>query len=277
MAKTFDRVLILGARGMLGSELVRTFSDTDMIAWDKEVDITDAKNLQAQLEKAQPDVIINAAAWTDVEAAEDHEEDATKVNGAAVGTLAEYCATNAILFCHVSSSWVFDGKKQERYVEDDQPHPLTAYGRSKLNGEEEVLKKCQKFYIVRGDRLYGAGGKNIVDTFQRLGNEKDEIQAVNDQFGSSVWTRDLALAIRSLIEDESPSGIYHLVNEASASWFDIAQEIMVITAGKARVLPVPGTLFPRKAEVPKNSALANTKRPLLRPWKEALSEYLRQT
>ncbi len=274
MANGFNRVVILGARGMLGAELVREFGPTVIAAWDRDVDITNATIFTQRLEAENPDLVINAAAWTDVEAAEDHEEEVTQVNGVAVGNIAAFCAQKNIPFVHVSTSWVFDGTKGTPYKEDDQPRPLSAYGRSKLYGEEEVLKKCQKFYIVRGDRLYGANGKNIIDTFRRLGGEKNEINAVYDQIGSSVWTRDLARAMKSLVEDAAPYGIYHLVNEGSASWYDLAVEIISRTSSQARVLPVPGTAYPRKAKVPQNAALANTKRPVLRPWKEALADYL---
>ncbi len=269
-------MLIVGAKGMLGGALCERFHGDEIVAWDREHDITDQEHITKAIRDVHPDLVINAAAWNDVDGAEDHWENAMRVNGTAPGILADCCESLAIPFVHVSTSWVFNGETQHGFHEEDPRAPLSSYARSKAQGEEEVERRCSRYYIVRGDRLYGSGvTKNIVDTFFKLGSRGEELRVVNDQWGSSVWTRDLAVAMESLIRDQAPFGIYHLVNEGSATWYDLACAIRDMARLSCTITPVDHTVYPRKAPVPRNSTILNTKRPPLRDWREALQEYLR--
>lgn len=260
---------------MLGTALVDVFSDWDVIAWDRlDCDITNTKELEAKMSAIGANVVINAAADTDVEKAEQEPERSMRVNGEAPGIIANQCARLGIPMVQMSTSWVFDGTKGKPYVETDTPRPVCAYARSKWVGEQNVMDKLNNYYIIRTDRLYGRAGNNVIHKFLWHAKQESRLRAVQDQIGSSAWVDDLAHAMRQLLEDHAPFGIYHLANEGSASWYDLAVEALKDAHIATPVVPVSGAEFPRLATVPQNSSLANTKRPLLRHWKEALKAYL---
>lgn len=270
------QVLIIGANGMLGRALQKQFEADQVVAWDRnELDITNREQVLEHLPVCGPDLVINSAAYTDVEKAEEEEDLANKVNGDAVGYLAEVCAKLDIPLVHISTDYVFSGDKEEGYAENIEPaSTLNVYGRSKLLGEQLLQARTAKFWLVRTAWLFGPQGKNFVEKMISLGEKKTEVEVVNDQHGCPTFTRDLAQAIFKLTHEGAPYGIYHLVNGGSATWADFAKEIFKTMQMPVRVVPVASEKFPTKARRPKWSVLKNTKRPPLRNWQEALKDYI---
>jgi len=289
-------VLILGANGMLGRALQKQFEADQVVNWDRnELDITDRDQVLEHLPICEPDLVINAAAYTDVEKAEAEEDLATKVNGYAVGYLAEACAKLNIPLVHISTDYVFSGDKKDGYAEEDIPgEPLNAYGRSKLLGEQLLQKNTDKSWLIRTAWLFGPlttlrpraqgrevssgsngpQGKNFVETMINLGKQKPELQVVDDQHGAPTYTRDLAQAIFKMTHEQAPYGIYHLTNGGTATWAEFAKEIFKLMQMPVNVVSVTSDEFPTKARRPKWSILKNTKRPFLRNWQEALKDYI---
>lgn len=269
-------VLIIGANGMLGRALQKQFEADQVVAWDRnELDITDREQVMEHLPICEPEIVINAAAYTNVEKAEEEEAIANKVNGDAVGYLAEACAKLNIPLVHISTDYVFDGENKDGFTETDVPrNPLNAYGRSKLLGEQLLQKHTEKFWLIRTAWLFGPQGKNFVETMINLGQQKSELKVVDDQRGCPTYTRDLAKAIFKMTHEQAPYGIYHLTNSGSASWAEFAKEIFKIMQMPVNVVPVTSQEFPTKAQRPKWSILKNTKQPLLRNWQEALKDYI---
>ena len=273
------RILILGAQGMLGTQLARIYRQA--IAWDKvEVDVLDAKAFEAQLRAvaAGLDAVVNCVAFNDVDGAEDRPEAAFELNGSFPGRLAELCRKLELRLVHFSTNYVFDGRKGE-YKESDTPNPLSVYARSKLRGERTVAAAMDEFYIVRTAVLFGPKGasdlskRSFVELMIDLAAERDSIQAVNDEINSVTYAPDLARATASLLDADSDFGVYHLTNSGSASWYDLARRIFEVTPRKPQLIAVPGSTFPRKAIRPAKAVLLNTKTAPLRPWEEALREF----
>lgn len=275
------QVLILGSQGMLGRALVREFANEEVTAWDRtHLDITDEQAVAEALPMLEPDLVINAAAYTDVEKAELETEEADAVNGYAVGNLAVTCAEERIPLLHISTNYVFDGKKQEGYGEDDEPsNPVNAYGRSKLLGETLLRENGKNYWLVRTAGLFGPHGKHFVDRIITLADEKPVIPVVADQRLSPTSTADLARAIRELVQSSVPPGVYHLVNSGIATWADLAEFVLTTLGKSARVERIaasdPVLQSTHTAQRPSWSVLRNSKRPPLRPWKEAVRDYLR--
>lgn len=265
----------MGAKGMLGRALTKAFESEEVVAWDRDdLDITNESEVAKHIPAIEPDVVINAAAYTDVEKAEDEEKIAEKVNADAVGYLAKACSKINVPLFQISTDYVFDGTKQEGYLETDVPNkPLNAYGRTKLLGEKKLQENTDKFWLVRTAWLFGPHGKHFVDTMLRL-SDKPELKVVNDQHGCPTYTKDLAQAIFKLTNERADFGIYHLTNNTPATWFDFAQEIFKLSEKKVNLLPTSTEGYPYKAKRPLWSVLKNTKRPLLRNWREALKDYL---
>ncbi len=279
------KTVILGSKGMLGYELDKVFSNYDPILLSKDdLDITDKDRVKFKINELKPELIINAAAYTGVDGAEENEELATKTNGHAVGYIVEASSKINATLVHFSTDYVFDGSKKQGYTEYDKPNPINAYGRSKLAGENEILRfppattagrqdDKLKYYIIRTSWLYGEHGKNFVDTMLSLSKKGELIKVVDDQFGSPTYTIDLALATRQIIEDKRPSGIYHRTNSGITSWYDFTKEIFNAFDVKTDVAPCASNEFPRPAKRPKYSILKSTKLPEMRPWQEALQDY----
>jgi dTDP-4-dehydrorhamnose reductase len=274
------RPLILGAKGTLGGQLVKLYPGA--IGWDREdADVLDFPSLRAKVAGlgALPGAIVNCVAFNDVDAAEDHPERAFALNADFPGALAVYAAELRLPLVHYSTNYVFDGVRGE-YAESDPPSPLSAYGRSKLRGERLVAEAGGRAYVVRTAVLFGPKGssdlskKSFVELMLLLSAKRDTIQAVSDEVNSVTYAADLAAATRGLLESLPPPGVYHVTNSGAASWFDFAREIFRIAGRPVSVLPVPSSHFPRKAARPPKSILLNTKLPALRPWTEALAEFL---
>jgi|WetSurMetagenome_2_1015567.scaffolds.fasta_scaffold206466_2 dTDP-4-dehydrorhamnose reductase len=279
------RYLILGKDGMLGHDLVHVFGDQDFIAYGKkDLNILDREGIAEALTTIQPDVVLNATGYTDVDLAEKEEEKANGINGYAVGILAKVCREYDTTLVHFSTDYVFNGTKRGGYNEEDAFSPINAYGRSKALGEkllldemellDDKLPKDGKYFIIRTSWLYGHHGKNFAATIVESARKK-LLKIVNDQNGKPTFTLDLCRQVKWLLETkEYPSGIYHITNEGVTSWFEFAREILRLARVSANVVPCSSDEVPRAATRPQYSALNNTKLPPLRSWKEALKEYL---
>jgi len=271
------KVLILGSKGMLGADLMSVFDEYEPVGVDRdEVDITDESALKGVLERVEPTVIINATGYTNVDGAETKEgfEEATKINGLAVGVLADLCEQKDITLVHFSTDYVFDGRKKGDYKEADEPAPINRYGESKFIGEQLLQQKSTKYYLIRTSWLFGKYGKNFVTTMLNLAGKGETLRVVNDQVGKPTWTMDLAESVLNLLIEQRPFGIYHLVNEGAVSWYDFAHEIFEMTGVKAEITPIGSEEARRAARRPRNSVLASTKFPLLRSHKDALQNYI---
>ncbi len=275
------KIIIIGARGMLGRELARTFSDHKPLEWDLgEIDITDPKMVNERLKQESPDVVINAAAYTAVDDCEEKKELAMSVNGYGPGNLAKACKDIGAKLVHYSTDYIFKGDLPEGYAEDhDRIDPVNVYGQSKALGEKLIKENMDDHYILRTAWLYGKEGKNFVDTMLALAKEKDELSVVNDQFGKPTFAADLAERTRYIIESDNVwPGIYHVTNETNGpvSWYDLARKIFELSGVDIKVRPVASGQFSRPAKRPAYSMLRNTKLPKMRMWDEALEEYLKK-
>ncbi|HPO47014.1 MAG TPA: dTDP-4-dehydrorhamnose reductase, partial [Spirochaetota bacterium] len=232
--------------------------------------------------------IINCSAYTAVDRAEDEPERAFEINARGVGSLARIAHEKGARLVHISTDYVFDGERGEPYNEDDSTRPTSVYGKSKLMGEEEILKTHPGHFIIRTAWLYGKNGPNFVYTMLRLFNERDEVRVVNDQRGSPTFALDLARAIIKIAVDDSHKyGIYHYTNEGVISWYDFACEIYrlareyALTKRDVKIIPITSEEYPTRAIRPKDSSLSKEKikRELgveCRNWKEALEEFLKE-
>lgn len=283
------KILLIGKNGLLGSALAYMFGDErvgfeeriELIQFGhEELDITNREQVFERISAERPGVVLNAAGFTKVDDCETKRDLAMKVNGEAVGLLAEACEKIGAILVHYSTDYVFDGEKNGGYVETDEPRPLNVYGESKLLGERLLQENCKNFYLIRTSWLFGPHGHNFADTMVRLGEqfsrEGKPLKVVNDQVGKPTFSVDLAAATFNLISGQVqfPFGIYHLVNESPTSWCDFAREIFAIKKLNVEVQAIASEELARPARRPRNSILLNTKFPLLRPHQEALKEYL---
>ncbi len=276
------KILITGANGMLGKDIAEAFSSHELILTDREeLDITNSDEVNKIIESNLPDVVINCAGYIDVEKAEDEEDLANKINGNGVLNLATTCKNNHCILTHISTEYVFDGENINGYDENSITNPINAYGRSKALGEKLLQENIDDFYLVRSSWLYGKNpqkgkerGMNFVETMLKLANEKDELGLITDQISKPTYTKDLAKAIKILVEEKYKYGIYHLVNEEAVTPYDFAKEIFTIKDITIKLNPISYTQYPTKSKRPLNAILNNTKFPKLRSYEEALKEYL---
>jgi dTDP-4-dehydrorhamnose reductase len=297
------KILILGAKGNLGRQLMKVFSngieypigypiplDSRLVALDKnELDITNKELILEKIKEIKPDIIINAAAYNAVDKCEEDEKEfdlAKKINGKAPGILAPAALENNAILIHYSSDYVFDGENKNGYKEDDEPNPISKYGETKLMGENAIMNLTErglKYYIIRTSKLFGKKGKskaskeNFFDIMLKLAKEKSEIDVVNEEVSCFTYTPDLAKATRDLVENKKPYGIYHIVNNGACTWYEAAKELFDIANVKVKVKvnPVTSDKFLRPAKRPKYSVLLNTKLKPLRDWREALCNYIK--
>lgn len=278
------KILILGAAGMLGNELAKTLSRHDLIMGDlPDWDITKADDLYGKIKSCLPELIINCAAFTNVESAEDNIKQAFMVNGEGPLNLSKIADSLKIVLTHLSTDYVFDGEKPGGYGynEDDITRPLNAYGKSKEQGEKNIIGNCQRFYIIRTSWLFGRqsqispdGKKCFVDAMLELGAKEQSIKVVNDVFSKPTYVKDLSLNIKNIIEKKLDYGIYHVINEGTTNWHSYAAEIFKQKKIGIQLIPIPAAEFFTKAVRPKNSSLNNNKLPKLRMWQDALGDYL---
>ncbi len=270
------KILILGANGMLGHALINELANEDIFVADlPEIDITKTDDLKLKIKECKPEVIINSAAYTDVDGCESDNEKCDLINGKAVGDLAKICHQLDIILVHYSTDYIFDGNNETGYKEEDKPSPINSYGKSKLLGEELLQKNNQKYYLIRTAWLFGLNGKNFVNSIIDLSKSKKQLKIVDDQFGNPTYTKDLAKATFNLLSNKNKFGIYHLVNSGSCNRYDLALKIKEIKLLDSEIVPASSAEFKRPAARPKFSKLINTKLPSLRPWQEAVEEYLK--
>ena len=277
------RVLVIGNRGQLGSDVVEVLERNHSLAIlgidFPDIDITDPVSVELVFGGFDPDFVINCAAYTAVDDAETDEERALAVNGTGPRLIADECRKAAAWLVHVSTDYVFDGTASTPYAEYAAPAPATAYGRTKLAGELAVQELLpESHYLVRTAWLYGRNGNNFVKTMLRLEKERDTVAVVTDQLGQPTYSRDLAEQIGLLMDRHPAPGTYHGTNTGEVSWFGFTQEIFRLAgADPARVLPTTSAEFVRPAPRPAYSVLGHDRwaeqgLPEMRAWQEALAD-----
>ncbi|OGW65460.1 MAG: dTDP-4-dehydrorhamnose reductase [Nitrospirae bacterium RIFCSPLOWO2_02_FULL_62_14] len=273
------RILITGASGQLGHELQHVLQDQQLTLADlPEFDVTKA-GVEKRVTAAQPDVIIHAAAYTDVDGAEREPAQAMAVNAVGTERVARGAAAAGARLLYLSTDYVFDGRQGVPYRETDRPNPLSVYGRSKYEGEQQALAHCPNALVIRTAWLYGTHGKNFVKTIMRQASQQSELRVVSDQRGSPTHAGDLASAIKQVL-GTNLKGIVHATGAGDCTWYELAREIVSLTGSPARVQPISTAESGRTAQRPLYAVLSN--RVLadagisLPHWKDALSRFLSQ-
>lgn len=274
------KVLVTGAAGMLGRDVMLAAGNAghDVVGFGRaELDVTSPTVVEKKFDLERPDVVINCAAWTDVDGAEESEQAAFAVNGTGAGNVAAAAATVGASVVYVSSDYVFDGAKGAPYVESDQVAPLSAYARTKLAGEEATTAANKRHFIVRSAWLFGIGGPNFVETMLRLAGDHGEVLVVRDQVGSPTYTWHLAYGIVRLIEGIE-YGIHHMAAAGQCSWYEFAREIFEQAKVECKVLSITTEEFGRPAPRPPFSALTSQREHAIRlpSWQDGLAGYLAQ-
>lgn len=282
-------ILVSGKNGQLGKELQDIASankNFQFIFFDKEeLNIADEDALKKTFNQYLPSFFINCAAYTLVDKAEAEKEKAYQINAEAVGNIAKQCNQFKTKLIHISTDYVFDGKATQPYKEDDATNPVNYYGFTKLKSEELALEHNPNTIIIRTSWVYSEYGNNFVKTMLRLMNERKEINVVNDQLGSPTYAKDLAEAIRSIVNSQQSTvngqQVFHFSNEGIISWYDFAVAIKEIKKLDCIIHPIPTTSYPTLAKRPSYSAFDKTKIVStfdieLKSWKESLKECLQQ-
>jgi len=267
---------------MLGTDLMEeTVSRHQLMGVDRnELDIKDRGQCARIVDEYRPAAVINAAALTQVDYCESHQEEAFRINGEGAGNLASAAAAVGALMVHYSTDYVFDGSKPEAYEEEDAPAPRSIYGRSKLLAEKLVREICPAHAILRTSWLFGRNGTNFIRTIVDAARRGQELRVVNDQRGSPTFSLDLARCTLRMIESEC-RGLYHVTNGGSCTWYELTAYVLAgIGLPDARLTPVSTEEFPRPAPRPANSVLANSRLARegllpMRPWRDAVREYIR--
>lgn len=279
------RVLVTGAKGQLGSDLLCELSKRNIEAVGidiEDLDITDAAATKKLIEginnKTKLDAIIHCAAYTAVDAAEDNEALVTKINAEGTKNIAEVAKTLDVAMMYISTDYVFDGEGKRPWEPDDKRAPLNVYGMAKYKGELYVEELVKKYFIVRISWVFGLHGNNFIKTMLRLGKERGAVSVVNDQIGSPTYTPDLSRLLADMIVTDK-YGRYHATNEGLCSWYDFAVEIFKQANLDVAVTPVSSDAFPVKAKRPHNSRMDKSKLTengfkLLPTWQDALGRYL---
>ena len=274
------KILITGSNGMLGHDLIEALKDNHelVLTTSRTLDITDKEQVFDFISQNKPDILINSAAYTDVDGCEENQDLAYSVNGEGVKNLAFACREADSALLHISTDYIFNGENTRPWVEDDEIGPISVYGKSKLKGEQAILEILDKFFIVRTAWLYGVNGRNFPKTMLELAENHSQITVVYDEVGTPTYTPDLAKAISQLIETEH-YGIYHITNSGSCSWCEFARYIFEAAGKDVEVIPVTAAEFARPAPRPHYSVLENRNwiekgfEPL-RSYKEAIKEYI---
>ncbi|MDR0311532.1 MAG: dTDP-4-dehydrorhamnose reductase [Acidobacteriota bacterium] len=278
------KILVVGSRGMLGSELMTVFQDDpgghESVGLDlPEIDIAMPESCREAVYGLRPDVVINAAAFTRVDDCETQRELAMRVNGEGAGNLAAAAAAVDALFIHYSTDYIFDGRKTEGYREDDAPGPMSVYGKSKLLGEELVRRNSPKHMILRISWLFGANGANFIRTIVGAARKGNPLRVVSDQRGSPTYAKDVAGQTLKMTA-AGCRGTYHVTNGGSCSWYDLAvQAVAWAKIPDISITPVASSEYPRPAPRPASSILVDTRMaleglPRPRSWQDAAREYV---
>lgn len=273
--------MIIGVNGQLGHDAVKLLSPYHkIVGLDKDtLDITNFIELQNRITEIRPEVIINCAGYTNVDDCEINYESAYNTNAQGCYNLALIAKKYDCILVHISTDYVFDGEKDEPYIESDLPNPINIYGSSKLLGENIITTISPKYFILRTSWLYGTHGKNFVKTILKLSETKEVISVVNDQIGTPTYTIDLINVISKLIKTNA-YGIYHISNEGRCSWYEFAEKIIKLTNKETTIIPITTNQSKRKADRPHYSVLENSMLKhrfgyTLRNWEEALTEFLK--
>jgi dTDP-4-dehydrorhamnose reductase len=274
------KVVVAGAAGMLGRDVMLAAGNAghDVVGFGRaEMDVADAEAVRRRMDMERPGVVINCAAWTDVDGAEAAEEAAFAVNGTGAGNVAAGAREAGAAVVYVSTDYVFDGQKGSPYVESDQPAPLSAYGRTKLGGEEATAAANKRHFIVRSSGLFGIAGGNFVDTMLRLAESTNEVLVVRDQVGSPTYTWHLAYGLTRLIEGIE-YGIHHMAAAGQCSWYEFAREIFEQAKTETKVLSGTTEMLGRPAPRPAFSVLQSQREHAIRlpSWHDGLAGYLAQ-
>jgi dTDP-4-dehydrorhamnose reductase len=279
-----SRILVIGAKGMLGRDLVEVLRSSsrndEVIGWDfEDIDIQEEQSTIAKIERNYPKIVINVAAFTDVDGCELNEEKVFAINAEGMRHVALGALRCRAKVVYLSTDYIFDGKKREPYLESDPPNPLNVYGRSKWKGEQYVQELVENSLIIRTQWLYGRYGNNFVTSVLRQASEKRVLSIVNDQIGSPTYTADLSQAISVLIQCDV-KGIFHVSNSDLCTWYTFGQAILKL-AGivGVKIIPISSKELGRRATRPSYSVLSTQKLKretgmTLRPWSEALKDYL---
>ena len=271
------RVLLTGAGGQLGLELaaVLPHGGHEVVDLDRQrLDVADPDAVDDAMEEHTPEIVVNAAAYTNVDGCEEATDLAYAANALGPRNLAQACERRGSKLLHVSTNYVFDGEGERPYEPFDPPHPISAYGRTKLAGEDLVMRLTNRWFVVRSAGVYGRG-HNFVRTMLRVAQERDRLEVKDDEFISPTYARDLAQGIVGIIE-EGRYGIYHLTNAGSCSWYEFTREIFRLAGVETEVVAIPGSEYPLPAARPANGVLSSVGSPKLRHWREALADYLAQ-
>ncbi len=279
------RILIIGADGQLGTDLCNVIPKEEQIPLTiKNIDITNREITLQEIKNHQPDVVINTAAYHHVDKCEENVTPAFEVNTYGVKYLAEACKAVDACLVHISTDYVFDGKKGKPYVETDQPNPQSVYAISKYAGEQIVKYTLDKFFVVRSTGLYGVagclgkGGSNFVESILKLAASQPELKVVTDEVLSPTYSLDLAKQLYALVKTNK-YGLYHAVNQGSCSWYEFASEIFKLLGRKVKINKTTASEFKPAAKRPgysalKNAALQKIGLDKMRPWQDALEAYL---
>ena len=281
------KILVIGSHGMLGKDLVNRlpslsdpkYSCNEVIAVDREhIDITHGENTSKFIVQAKPDVIVNCAAFSNVDACETQISEAFAVNATGARNVALAGKQTGAKIIHISTDYVFDGNKNQPYIETDKPDPISVYGKSKLEGELVVQEIGGNYVIIRTAWLFGPFRRNFVTAILELGRKNRSVSVVTDQHGSPTYTRDLSDAIRTAISKDL-QGIYHVTNSGTCSRYEWARKIFELTGNQVSVISLKTADYKRAARVPQNSSLDCTKYTTttgqkMRSWQEALREYI---
>lgn len=281
------KILIIGAKGNLGIQLQNVLKNHEVFAWDRsEIDVTNQSQVSSKILELKPEYIINVAAYNAVDKCETDESElllAKKLNGDAVGYLADSAIKTDSCLIHFTSDFVFGAENKDAYTENDIPSPINKYGETKLMGETEIKKRINsglKYYLIRTSKLFGPRGESefakpsFFDIMLNFSKEKSEINAVDDEKSCFTYTVDLANEVKKLIENKAEYGIYHITNSDPATWYEAVKVLYNLTNSKTKINKINSGDLPRPATRPSKSTLINTKLTPLRPYTEALKEYL---
>lgn len=281
MIEERQKVLVTGAKGMLGWALTKELNlEYQLVGIDiEDADITDEIQIKEEIFKIRPDIVIHNAAYTNVDNCEKNKELTHRVNAKGAENVAHACKLCQAKLIYISTDFIFDGTKNTPYTEEDIPNPINTYGWSKLEGERQIQSILQNYLIIRTAWLYGSHGRNFVDKIISLSQQEPEIKVVNDQTGSPTYTVDLAKAIGLLIK-KGATGIINVTNSGSCTWYGFAKKTLSIKHIPTKITPITSDKLDRLAKRPKYSVLSTEKfqsitQTKLRPWEEALEEYLK--
>lgn len=275
------KILVTGVRGQLGYDVVKELNSREIetVGVDiEEMDITDGASVDRVIREAAPDAVIHCAAYTAVDAAEEHEEICRRVNADGPRNIALVCRALDIPMVHISTDYVFDGSGRNFWTPEDEKNPQSVYGRTKYEGELAVQELLEKYFIVRIAWSFGINGKNFVKTMLNLSKNHDTVRVVNDQFGSPTYTYDLAKLLADMVVTEK-YGVYHATNEGVCSWYEFACAIFEEAGIEMKVVPVSTEEYGASANRPANSRMSKEKLTecgfrRLPDWRDALRRYI---